>query len=92
MPRWASRIQLEIVDVRAERIQEILGSGVEAEGYDPYCCSGYENGVPSCGCRGELYIAEFAESWDSLNAKRGYGWGTNPWVWVVEFRPLETKT
>ena len=35
---------------------------------------------------GSLYTDSFAELWDSLNAKRGYGWNVNPWVWVIEFR------
>jgi len=36
----------------------------------------------------ELLRAEFAALWDSINAKRGYGWKVNPWVWVVEFRRI----
>ena len=35
-------------------------------------------------------LADFIELWDKLNAKRGYGWDTNPWVWVIEFRVVET--
>jgi hypothetical protein len=31
----------------------------------------------------------FSELWDSLNSKRGYGWHTNPWVWVIEFKRVE---
>ena len=33
--------------------------------------------------------AAFMDLWDSLNAKRGYGWDTNPWVWVISFKPLQ---
>lgn len=40
------------------------------------------------GC-GELSEEQFAEFWNSLNAKRGYGWKVNPWVWVVEFERVE---
>ena len=40
------------------------------------------------GCGG-LSEEQFAEFWDSLNAKRGYGWKVNPWVWVVEFERVE---
>jgi len=32
----------------------------------------------------------FIEAWDKLNAKRGFGWDTNPWVWVIEFKRVET--
>jgi hypothetical protein len=64
MPRWASRLELEVLAVRAERLQEISEMDVEAEGY----------GVA------------FAECWDALNAKRGHGWQTNPYVWAIEFK------
>jgi len=76
MPRWASRLTLEITNVRCERVQDITCDGVIAEGYG----------------RGINYIqAEiaFANAWDKLNAKRGYGWDTNPWVWVIEFKKIE---
>ena len=36
-------------------------------------------------CSGTSARIAFAELWDNLNEKRGYGWGKNPWVWVVEF-------
>lgn len=70
MPRWASRITLEIVGVRVERVQEITPDDARAEGVE------------------HLYAPRnaFANLWDSINAKRGYGWDSNPWVWVVEFR------
>jgi hypothetical protein len=35
--------------------------------------------------RGGTFITEFKHYWDSLNAKRGYSWDNNPWVWVIEF-------
>jgi hypothetical protein len=66
MPRWASRITLEVVDVRVQRLQDINQRDAMAEG---------TNGKHS-----------YATLWDSLNAKRGFGWGTNPWVWVIEFK------
>jgi hypothetical protein len=74
MPRWASRIILEVTGVRVERLQEITNAGALAEGIEP-------SGVP------RTYVGDFAALWDSLNAKRGYGWDTNPWVWVIGFYP-----
>ena len=78
MPRWASRITLEITDVRVERLQEISPLDIVAEGYDSF-------GIPSG-------VFWFKELWDSINAKRGYGWEVNPWVWVISFRRLDGQT
>ena len=75
MPRWASRITLEITDVRVERLQEITEEEARAEGRT----------LQDFGAGGPGY---FPHTWDELNASRGYGWDTNPWVWVVAFRPL----
>jgi len=78
MPRWASRILLEIASVRVERVQDISDTDAEREGV-----GGNDPG-------GMLSFREhFRELWDSINAKRGYGWDTNPWVWVVEFKKVD---
>ncbi len=83
MPRWASRLTLEIVDVRVERVQEIseadaLAEGVEAtrerSGNAIYWSSA---------------VANYAQLWDGINAKRGHGWGTNCWIWAITFRRVE---
>jgi len=80
MPRWASRITLEITGVRVERLQEMTMFDMDAEGtpWDP------ENGLSGDRSR----LAWFREFWDSLNARRGHGWALNPWVWRIEFRRL----
>lgn len=82
MPRWASRIMLEITGVRVERLQEIGCDDALAEGIDYSKCD------PSNAHQywREEAVAKFQELWDSINAKRGYGWGTNPYVWVIEFK------
>lgn len=83
MPRWASRLTLEIVKVRVERVQDISGRDVWAEGVD----NGASN--PAMGVRWEnMQRMTFEKLWDSINAKRGFGWNTNPWVWVIEFRRI----
>lgn len=74
MPRWASRIDLEVLDVRAERVQDIGISGAIAEGISTGAFTA---------------TSEFEKLWNSINAKRGFGWDMNPWVWVVEFKVLE---
>jgi len=88
-PRWASRLLLEITDVRVERVQEISFEDCQAEG----CDSSWRIAVPDCPhpfCLGWHYGAKyhFQHIWDSLNAKRGYAWETNPWVWVIAFKRI----
>jgi hypothetical protein len=79
MPREACRITLEITDVRVERLQEISEAHARAEGV-----------VPLAECAGS-YSYAYAQLWDHLNAKRGFGWKINPWVWVVVFRRIERQ-
>jgi len=78
MPRWASRITLEITDVRVERLQDISENDAEAEG-----AHGYTNTASP--------IDFFICLWDSLNAKRNFGWDINPWVWVISFKRIEKR-
>ncbi|KKL87654.1 hypothetical protein LCGC14_1932590 [marine sediment metagenome] len=88
MPRWASRITLEVVSVRVERVQEISRSDALAEGFTPGL-----NGLESWD--GKLYgnsQLAFEACWESINAKRGYGWETNCWVWVLEFKRVENAS
>jgi len=80
MPRWASRITLEITAVRVERVQDISEEDAMSEGA-MFCNHGVEHD-------GMHYRCGFCALWNSLNAKRGYGWDTNPWVWVLAFKRL----
>lgn len=89
MPRWASRITLEITKVRVERVQEISHQDALAEGcpgHDWVESSPYIAGPHTDA--GELPAEEYRHLWDSINAKRGFGWEKNPWVWIVEFRRI----
>lgn len=80
MPREACRLFLKVKNVRVERLQEISGQDVLAEGVD----NGKSN--PTMGVRWEnMQRMAFRELWDGLNKQRGYGWDVNPWVWVIEF-------
>ncbi len=85
MPRWASRITLEITEVRVERVQEISEDDARAEGC--VLAEGYE-ALATTMFR-DPYRAVFDDIWDSINAKRGYGWDTNPLVWALTFKLLE---
>lgn len=81
MPRRASRLTLEITAVRVERLQDISLDDMRAEGVRP-------DREASLLWR-ESLKANFVTLWDSLNAKRGYGWEANPWVWAIAYQPLE---
>ena len=81
MPRWASRIMLEITKIRVKRVQDISEEDACREGIH---CS-FENS-PHEKCD---LIEKFKALWDSLNAKRGYGWESNPFVWVIEFKRVK---
>jgi hypothetical protein len=92
MPRERCRLVLELVRVRLERLQDISEEDARAEGFPSYTITG--NGQ-SCEPVGAGYMdgrAHFRALWDSLNAKRGFGWSENPWVWALEFRRLEPLT
>lgn len=98
MPRWASRISLEVTGLRVERLQDISEADAIAEGVDP-----------SPGIRGDddlmvqqvmsahsdmdkpmmpAPVARYVLLWDSINGKQPgvTNWNANPWVWVVEFK------
>ncbi|KWN75825.1 hypothetical protein [Burkholderia ubonensis] len=85
MPRWASRITLEITGVRAERLQSISDPDARAEGVtiEDHHMHGY-----SAGAYRPPSIRAFHDLWDGLNAARGHGWDANPWVWRIEFRRI----
>ena len=89
MPRWASRIELESINIRAERLQAINRDDAKAEGVRNL----FENS-PEHFERGILnpYVANFSVLWDSINASRGFGWDVNPWVWVIEFKRIMEAT
>ena len=81
MPRKLSRITLEITEQRIERLQSISDHDLLFEGIE----------LNFVGANQELpqLRREFANLWDKLNAKRGYGWEVNPWVWVISFKRVE---
>jgi hypothetical protein len=81
MPRWASRITLEITDVRVERLRDIPKPDVIAEGITE------RNGLPITDCHAGWH-EPFAVLWGQINGDGS--WDANPWVWVVAFRPVKS--
>lgn len=78
MPRWASRLTLEITEIRVQRVQEIDAEDCIAEGLK----SRLREHDAVCDLRDQ-----YQALWDSLNAKKT-PWESNPWVWAITFRLL----
>ncbi len=121
MPKIHARIWLEVLDVRAEKLQEITDEDAIKEGISRLFkpedigkpgindLGGWKNYLWHGCAKGKLMEEwawqfsdyskaprlSFSSLWQSLNAKRGYPWDTNPWVWRYEFKQVsneETKT
>lgn len=99
MPRWASRIQLEIIGVRVERLQEIDEVDAKAEGFKGITKDGNlikygipdRDGYPGTDNTGWPWdewcvnpVNSYRKLWESINGAGS--WDANPWVWVIEFR------
>lgn len=87
MPRWASRILLEITAVCVERLNDISQSDAIAEGGPP--------SHPSIDAVSRDYgFPDFSRSWFAQTWQHIYGeesWSANPWVWVIEFKRVEDR-
>lgn len=90
MPRWASRITLEITDVRVERLQDISEQDAMAEGvqldaqeFHRWKAYGAETSVFA------LPRLSFRSLWNSISKKRDFCWEKNPWIWVIEFKRVK---
>lgn len=81
MPRWASRITLEITDVRVERLQDISGMDAKREGVSVPAYA------PEDGADLDYARRGFRRLWEEIHG--GGAWEKNPWVWVIEFKKLE---
>ncbi|MBJ9142245.1 ASCH domain-containing protein [Citrobacter koseri] len=86
MPRWASRILLEITDVRVERLNDISQEDAQAEGMD---LTGWRPTYSDPDSGGEVWTPydNFAQLWESIYGDEN--WRSNPWVWVIEFKCIE---
>lgn len=91
MPRWASRITLEVTSVRVERLHDITEEDARAEGVDPEpgmerwrnYVSEFEGVRTTCACARDSFFS----LWESINGTASLA--ANPWVWVVGFRRVE---
>lgn len=88
MPRWASRITLEVTGVTVERLRDIseadaFAEGIETSSNGVYFMD-YTHGIANA-CKPEF---SFMTLWESINGKGS--WDVNPWVWVVSFERVTT--
>ncbi len=86
IPRWASRITLEVIDLRVERVSDISDRDCLSEGL------GLGIRANDCGPPGfprKQVFYQFRHLWNSINQSRGYGFDTSPWVWVYGFKQVE---
>ncbi|HDK5223748.1 TPA: hypothetical protein PS698_002154 [Escherichia coli] len=79
MPRWASRILLEITDVRVERLHDMSEADAKAEGASPVT---YKITPPEA-----VYRVGFGDIWRGIYGQEN--WLSNPWVWVIEFKRIK---
>lgn len=103
MPRWASRITLEITGVRVERLNNISHEDAEREGIHTevwdqtvvaknYAAEDgffqfWSESMPHYVEMNELYRSSFQSLWQSIYGAEN--WQANPWVWVIEFKRIE---
>lgn len=87
MPRWASRLTLEVTEVRVERLQDISEADSRAEGITDGGCTSCGEPEP-CGCPAAAPSARdaYCHLWGQINGPDS--WAANPWVWAVSFRVI----
>ncbi|HHS9545383.1 morphogenetic protein [Klebsiella quasipneumoniae] len=90
MPRWASRILLEITDVRVERLNSIHDVDAMREGIQNLTtCSHADFGIPGV-VNAQHPVRAFQLLWESIYGDES--WNSNPWVWVIKFKRIEELT
>lgn len=93
MPRWASRILLDVTGVRVERLQAIGEVGALAEGIVAHRKGGWHVEQPPEGIEGTNHFGfkiardAYRALWENINGAGS--WDANPWVWVIEFRRVK---
>jgi hypothetical protein len=92
MPRWASRLTLEVTEVRVQRLQEIGEQDARAEGVRELPLQEGEPGAwwtydvtAGAALHGRDPTAAYRKGWDRINGKRA-PWASNPWVWAITFQ------
>lgn len=90
MPKEASRIWLQVTNIRVERLQDISQEDAQAEGVfppAPHRCGGWKNELHDFK---DCFRCAFKVLWNQINGPSGNTWDANPWVWVISFKVLST--
>lgn len=94
MPKKYSRIKLEVIDVKVEKVQDISEDDCMKEGIDmetkhgDLCINIQDSGYSNSLVMGSAVKTVFKNSWNSINEKKGYGWDKNNYVWVILFKHI----
>lgn len=80
MPRWACRLELEMTEIRVQRLQDTTPGDAAREGIK------IRAWIPSTMTSAQENLRAFREGWDRINKDRGFGWDANPWVWAITFK------
>jgi hypothetical protein len=94
MPRWASRLTLELTEVRVQRVQHITREDAVAEGMssDPVAGHLRRDGVTELATIVFFDpVLSYRRGWNALNAKRGFSFENNPWVWALQFEVVHVR-
>jgi hypothetical protein len=84
MPRWASRITLEITGVKVERVQDISEEDARAEGVVPHFVMDAADFIAGKRLEPGTCRKGFEVLWKDINGPES--WNANPWVWAISFR------
>jgi hypothetical protein len=85
MPRWACRIVVALLDVHAERLQDITPEGVLAEGIDP------AEAIDLPCNPGDALVGLYSKLWEDLYPDPALSWEANPWIWVYKWPPYHPE-
>jgi hypothetical protein len=85
MPKWASRITLEVTAVKVERLQDISEEDAKAEGVSPICKCCY--GLIPCSTSEPTWLLPFQRLWETIHGPGS--WEQNPWLWVYQFKRIK---
>ena len=92
MPRWASRILLEVTAVRVERLQDITEEQAQTEGADPIRLDGLTaSDISALDLEWADPETPYRNGFRQLRGSLDGDWDANPWVWVIEFKRVEAS-